>query len=193
MTLAGHLAWHFHHLPGALGLTVASYHRTSETDALRPRQTTPFPFPCPFEAIRRSRRIVSDLAAVEQSLLSGTRGLDGRAGSEASRSYRRCPAPSTLGGPRPGSPQQEGSTLWALQSGKVSGEKAIPRAWGRGPMSWQRRAWVQLLPLAPSKCPPASTVASTPDSLRGLWLHSQPPSQGRSLGVGTLGVTLSVT
>lgn len=129
------------------------------SDALRPRQTTPFPLPCPFEAIRRSRRVVSDLAAVEQSLLSGTRGLDGRAGSEASRSYRRCPAPSTLGGPRPGSPQQEGSTLWALQSGKVSGEKTIPRAWGRGPMSWQRRAWVQLLPLAPSKCHPQPALS----------------------------------
>ena len=47
MTLAGHLAWHFHHLLGALGLTVTSYHRTGEIGCLEAQADYPLPSSLP--------------------------------------------------------------------------------------------------------------------------------------------------
>ena len=47
MTLAGHRAWHFHHLPGALGLNVASYHRAGKIGCLEAEANYPLPTSLP--------------------------------------------------------------------------------------------------------------------------------------------------
>lgn len=58
-------------------------------------------------------------------------------------------------------------------------------------MSWQRRAWVQLLPQDPAPSRPLAGIfrgqTSPPEGLLCVWLYSQPPTREGDLEVGTSG------